>query len=551
MQWFRDLSFRWKLALPILLIAAIMVVNALLALNGIAALKRESQSVSRGFLPGIDALIEADRDLYQALLAERTALFAAPGTPEFAAALASHEENADQARTRVGRFATAIRLTGIERPEEIETLLRGFDQLYAQWLESSRRVIRLRESEGREGAEALSYGTAATRFEEMREVLDTLTERSLVAADHASERIDQVALGSTLSSLSGLLLGLVLCTLLAVLFPGMITRPLYQIIARLEDIAQGEGDLTVRLSADRRDELGRLAAAFNRFVDKLQGLIGRIAGATAQVATAAEQVSTVTAEVTDALTQQEAMTDQVATAANQMATTVQVVVSNTSEAAQAAAHADRASRDGQAVVNQTVDAMGRLAREVEEAAEVIRRLGSDTEQIGSVLDVIRGIAEQTNLLALNAAIEAARAGEQGRGFAVVAAEVRTLASRSQQSTQEIQTMIERLQLAARQAVEAVESGQRQAHQGVTTASGAGESLQSIAEAVGRINSMNGQIATSSEQQSAVTEDISRNISQISEVMQRTVQGARHTAGASQELSKLAVELQSLIGQFRV
>lgn len=208
------------------------------------------------------------------------------------------------------------------------------------------------------------------------------------------------------------------------------------------------------------------------------------------------------------------------------------------------------TQDGRNVMQHTLKTIEALAQEVENSAQVISRLSEDSTQIGSVLDVIRGIAEQTNLLALNAAIEAARAGEQGRGFAVVADEVRTLASRTQASTLEIQSMIERLQTDASNAVKAMQQGQVQAQQGLSQAAQAENALQTISQSVTRINDMNIQIATAAEEQSSVAEEINRNIVNISQSADATAEGAKQTASAGDELAKLAARLQNLVGQFK-
>jgi methyl-accepting chemotaxis protein len=236
---------------------------------------------------------------------------------------------------------------------------------------------------------------------------------------------------------------------------------------------------------------------------------------------------------------------------NQMTATVQEVASHAARAAESARQADEEAQDGKRIMQQTLNAMDTLANEVENAAGVIHSLEKESEEIGSVLDVIRGIAEQTNLLALNAAIEAARAGEQGRGFAVVADEVRTLASRTQASTQEIQNMIERLQAGANNAVKAMEAGQTQARKGVEQASLAGASLETITQSVTTISDMNMQIASAAEEQSSVADEINRNIATISQSADNTAHGSQQTAIAGDELARLAAELRELVGHFKV
>ena len=234
-----------------------------------------------------------------------------------------------------------------------------------------------------------------------------------------------------------------------------------------------------------------------------------------------------------------------------MNATVHDVAHNAVHAAEATREADQSSTQGKAVVDKTVDAIGEIAAEVEQAAQVIHELERESENIGSVLDVIKSIAEQTNLLALNAAIEAARAGEQGRGFAVVADEVRTLAGRTQASTAEIEEMITRLQSGANNAVNVMESSKTKTNIGVEQAAAAGSALEDITTAVDRIAEMNTQIASAAEEQSAVTEEINRNVANISEIAEHTSTGAEQTAQASEGLSRLASQLNAVVVQFRV
>jgi len=343
-----------------------------------------------------------------------------------------------------------------------------------------------------------------------------------------------------------LLLGLVFAWFIA----RSIVKPLCFTVARLDDISKGDGDLTQRLPVEGNNELSQLATAFNTFVAKIQDLVKQVAGATAQLAAASEELSATSDQTTQQVRRQQSETDQVATAMNEMTATVQEVARNATEAAHAARETDSEASAGRDVVGTTIRSIESLASEVENAAEVIQRLSADSEEIGKVLDVIRGIAEQTNLLALNAAIEAARAGEQGRGFAVVADEVRTLASRTQDSTHTIQEMIERLQGNASGAVKVMEKGREQAKGSVEQAARAGQSLETITGSVARITDMNTQIASAAEEQSAVAEEINRNVVNISQAVDETASGSQQISTASEELARLAAELQSMVGQFR-
>ncbi len=331
----------------------------------------------------------------------------------------------------------------------------------------------------------------------------------------------------------------------------IITQPLNETVEALTDISEGEGDLTRRLKVRGRDEIAQLAAAFNKFATRVHATIGKVAGATAQLAAAAEEMSMITDETSKGVLQQKAETEQVATAMTEMASTAQEMARNAESTASNIQQADDRATEGKNVVSRTLDAINDLAREVERAASVIQKLEKDSEGIGSVVVVIQGIAEQTNLLALNAAIEAARAGEQGRGFAVVADEVRNLASRTQQSTQEIEAMVARLQAGAQEAVAVMSHGKEQARKGVEQAAAAGGALDSITTSVAEISTMSSQIASSAQQQGNVAEEISERVVSITRVADNTNNGTMQLAKASVELAHLATDLQEMVGSFKV
>ncbi len=338
--------------------------------------------------------------------------------------------------------------------------------------------------------------------------------------------------------------------LVAALVARGIVRPIRVAVDAMRDIAAGEGDLTRRLEERGRNEVAELGQAFNQFAEKVRRLVSEVAGSTSQVAAAAEEMSAITDEFNRDVAQQRHEIEQVGTAMNEMTATVQDVARNAAQAAASAQAADREAQQGQQVVHETVSSIESVSVEVEHTASAIQRLEADSQSISAVLEVIRGVAEQTNLLALNAAIEAARAGEQGRGFAVVADEVRTLASRTQQSTLEIQQVIEQLQSGARNAAEVMHRGRAQVDSSVLQAQQAGSSLTSITSAVASISDMNVQIASAAEQQSAVSDEISQNVVNINQVADRVTESASQTAQASSQLAHLAVGLQTLVGQFK-
>ncbi|MDT3311790.1 methyl-accepting chemotaxis protein [Pseudomonas sp. rhizo66] len=330
-----------------------------------------------------------------------------------------------------------------------------------------------------------------------------------------------------------------------------IARPLKQMVAMLNDIAQGEGDLTRRLTSDRSDELGSIAKGFNTFLAKLQAMITQVVTSVQSVSDSSEHTADIAIRTNIGIQKQMAEIDQVATAVQEMTATAQDVARNATQAAQAASHADQAASQGMQIVRDTSNSIGVLALEIGKAVDVVQNLAKDSENINAILTAIRGIAEQTNLLALNAAIEAARAGEQGRGFAVVADEVRNLAQKTQKATEEIQSMIQQLQQGTRDVVRVMEDSQNRTDESVQHAAKAAEALETITQAVSVINDMNTQIASAAEEQSAVADDINRNVINIGQVANEVAGGADESSSASADLTKLAEQQRRLINQFKV
>lgn len=341
-----------------------------------------------------------------------------------------------------------------------------------------------------------------------------------------------------------------IATVIGIFFANGITKPILQLSKIMSDV-ESNNDLTYRSPISSKDEVGTMSLSFNKMLEKFEALVQQITSSSVQLASASEEVSSVAQESTNGIMQQRTETDMIATAMNEMTATVQEVASSAESAAGAAHSANNEAQGGSEIVKNTATAIAQLASDVTDAAEVIHQLENDSENIGTILDVIKNIAEQTNLLALNAAIEAARAGEQGRGFAVVADEVRTLASRTQESTQEIEDMITKLQTGAKHAVEVMEKGRNQAATGEAQAREASESLQAITRAVSTINEMNTHIASAAEEQSATADEMNRNIVNISQVSEQTASGSEQTTLAANELAQLANDLQQLISQFKI
>ncbi|MCP4994621.1 MAG: methyl-accepting chemotaxis protein, partial [Gammaproteobacteria bacterium] len=333
-------------------------------------------------------------------------------------------------------------------------------------------------------------------------------------------------------------------------FAGMFSRPIVSFSQTIAEVER-DADLTRTIDINSKDELGEAATAFNSMLKTFRSSMNQVTDATSQLATTAEETAVITEQTTLAVEQQLVETTQLATAMTEMSATIQEVASNTSNTAHAATDVNDQASAGQQAMAETVAQIQQLADEIESAAGVIRQLEQHSDEIGAVLDVIKGIAEQTNLLALNAAIEAARAGEQGRGFAVVADEVRNLASKTQASTEEINQMIEKLQSGSRDAVAAMGHSQERARDATEQASKTGGALAIIVEAIDKINDMSIQISSASEEQSAVADEISRNVVQINTMTEQTSAGAKQTSVASGDLTRLASDLQGLVVEFKV
>ncbi|HEA3129000.1 TPA: methyl-accepting chemotaxis protein [Aeromonas hydrophila] len=357
-----------------------------------------------------------------------------------------------------------------------------------------------------------------------------------------------------LSIIIALLLGLGLAGVLSTVLTRQIRDPLVMLARQAQRIASGDlgkGELQewIRGSRFKRDELGQLGAAIDRMQGALADLVSEIAGSVSQLSSAVEEVSAISEQSATGMARQQSEVSQVATAMNEMQSTVNEVARNTTDAMSAAKDASRTSTQGNQVVRSAICSIEEVSVKIEQAGAVVQQLEQDSNNISMVLDVIRGIAEQTNLLALNAAIEAARAGEQGRGFAVVADEVRSLAQRTQNSTAEISKMIEVLQERTAEAGSAMQLSRQQMQESVGLAREAGSSIDTINGAVTQITDMNTLIATATEEQNAVTEELNRSIVNIHNAADENALGAQQTAQACVELSKLANTLHHMTQRF--
>ncbi|MFV2056590.1 MAG: methyl-accepting chemotaxis protein, partial [Thiohalomonadales bacterium] len=404
------------------------------------------------------------------------------------------------------------------------------------------------DNEKNQGNMLLSQADAiATNI--LKSLKNKFIEHSQIAAElakkvHHSNTMVSISLYSLLATLG------VVGIFISLFLSRLISRAITNLKTTVEQVEK-TGDLTIRADVSSRDEVGNLAVAFNHLVENQATIVQQVTRQADTLATAAEQLSAVTEQTRAGVQNQSSEIMQVATAMNEMSATVREVASNAEHASNSADVGNVEANKGGHVVDQTITEINELAHNVQGAADVIEKVKSDSQNINTVLDVIKTIAEQTNLLALNAAIEAARAGEQGRGFAVVADEVRTLAQRTQESTTEIEALVETLQNGASKAVTIIGQSREKAESTVKQAGQAGESLITINKTVADIQAMNTQIASAAEEQSATAEEINRSITSIQTISEQTAAGAEQTATSSIELRKLGEELRGLVGQFKL
>ncbi|MEC8428307.1 MAG: methyl-accepting chemotaxis protein [Pseudomonadota bacterium] len=404
----------------------------------------------------------------------------------------------------------------------------------------------------------MDFSKFALVADNKKRLLDQLTE-SLKAFNVSShEAFSETVVGAIETEKNNLKLGIIIGVVTVALTVAIsfsiimvITGGLDKIVSSLKDIAQGEGDLTRRIDHKGKDELATLVTWFNVFVEKLQGTIGDVVNVITPLSNASNELSSLSTETAVISSEQRESSEFISSAMEDMLVSVSDESDKANSAARTSTDANEDAKEGLVVVNSTVSSINELASEVERAAEVIIKLESDTESVAGILDVIKGIAEQTNLLALNAAIEAARAGEQGRGFAVVADEVRTLASRTQESTLEIQNVIEQLQTAARSAVTVMEQGKQQAQNSVEQAGETGASLESITTKVASITENSLEIAESVEHQKAFAVSIKEKAETMRDASQVADQNTSKVSDLSGSLKGFADQLSTVATQFKV
>jgi len=389
---------------------------------------------------------------------------------------------------------------------------------------------------------------------ENKSLTDAMTAYDKAIAANFQSQLDTVDMWSVRSKFTGLVMlvfAVISCASAWWVVQFKVVLPLRELAFRIQDIAEGEGDLTRRVEVTGRNEIDEVGIWFNMFLDKLQDVMRQVKSNTRRLTEASEQLSASASRMADGANAQQGQTAMVATAMHQMAATVTEVARNSNDAASKTRKASEDARDGGREVDQTIAMMRAVTESVNGVARQVAELGNRSNQVGQIVDVIDEIASRTNLLALNAAIEAVRAGEQGRGFAVVAGEVRNLAERTTNATKEIATMIGRIQQETKAAVLAMDEGTIQVRKGVAATGEAGVKLRMIIEGAEEAAGMVNRIASAATEQNTATEEVNKNINEIARISNETAHGARQSAKASEALSELAADLNALISKFRV
>ncbi|MBO1537411.1 methyl-accepting chemotaxis protein [Pseudomonas sp. OA65] len=536
----RNMNIAPRAFLGFALIGALMLALGVFALTQMNKIRVSGDNIAQNSVPSIKALNEFTqltlrlRVLSYRLLTNREA--------------DTQQKTLDlfEQRNQQVRAAQAAYEKLISAPEE-RAAYDQYVQLLNQYRQLEERMKTLSRNNQVNELQALLNTELMSNSDAVNAVLARLTDIN----NQQAEAFNKNAAQQYSTAFNWVVTLLIIATGLTVLFAWLLTNSITKPIANALDAAEeiAKGNLTRPITVDGSDEAGRLLRAMSTMQDKLRDTLQRISGSATQLASAAEELNSVTDESARGLTQQNNEIEQAATAVNEMTSAVEEVARNAVSTSEASRNATTSAGDGRDLVQETVGAIERMSADVQSTASLIGNLANESRDIGKVLDVIRGLADQTNLLALNAAIEAARAGEAGRGFAVVADEVRALAHRTQQSTSEIERMIGSIQSGTEQAVDSMRNSTERAESTLNIARGAGMSLDTINSAIVEINERNLVIASAAEEQAQVAREVDRNLVNIRDLSVQSATGANQTSAASAELSRLAVDLNSMVGRF--
>lgn len=544
---FSSFTLKQKLILPLAFMISLLTLSS--TINILTSWKQSdlTHTLNEQIMPNLFVIQDAYRDLYQATSAVQ-GLALATNQAEIEHHLFEYKENAYKAIPRMLK-PSELSDQGV-MSAAFKTEVIKLADLGKVWLSTYETMIKIPQDQWpgyyTENSKEFDKHFAPVR-KQLNVVKDALEARQ-------TELRDEVASTSRRAELilqAGTLLVIISAVATALLLLRTIVTPVRSIKDAMEQIASGEGDLRQRIEMTSKDEIGQLAGSFNLFVSKIQNTVEQVIDSSHALRTEMTNLQSLTSTIQNSTTLQQKDSEAVAAAVHEMQVTSRSVSDNAGDAANASQTANEELSNTNAILDSTVDSIRSLASEIGSASQVINTLDQDVSNIASVVDVIQGIAEQTNLLALNAAIEAARAGEQGRGFAVVADEVRSLASRTQQSTGEIQAMIEKLQVGATEAVRVMRGSEESGEKTISTAGEASRSLSEILNAIALMNEMNTHIATAASQQSTVSDEVNSNVQGIADSSTAIVDIVGQAQQALGHLNEQCQRLDAQVSQFRV
>ncbi|MCZ4371161.1 HAMP domain-containing methyl-accepting chemotaxis protein [Vibrio diazotrophicus] len=493
------------------------------------------------FLPSVSFVLNADRDLYQAYVAQLHYLLS-PGQDD----LKDFKDNAKQAYDRMMKFKNLM-----DDHPAITSKVNDFENRFRKWEQSSNEFFKLVDNGNTKEAEALLGSTVSDDFQSLRDLYDIASQELDSQANVEVTEFSEETLKIEVYMLIFVAFIIILTGALSYVVPKVLVSSVNDLTRRIKEISEGDGDLTQRINSKRNDELGKLASAFDDFVAKLQTLISEISSSSTSLENNAVQLTNTHENAQRVSNEQTRSIEQIAAAVNEFSVSIREVAERTLSTANETDHTAELTTQGMKIIDNSVDEINQLANSIKKANQVIEQLASESNNIATVLEVIRNIAEQTNLLALNAAIEAARAGEQGRGFAVVADEVRSLASKTQKSTEEIQNMIDKLQSGVKDAVSSILDGSNRVEKNVELSVNIQQMFESIQSSATIVSDMATQIATATEQQSSVSEELSTNLEHLNE-QNRVSQGLSNEINEVAKLVGSSVnKLSKDVGQFKV
>ena len=538
----RNLSIAPRAALGFGLVALLVLLLGSFSLFQMTEMRKQAEAVDQDWLPSVMALGEVSQDILR-LRAVTLRLMLNRESEELQRNLRLADDLRNALSTANSTYEKLI------SSSDERGLYEGFRRAEAAYLQEQGKIVAFVRQGNFDDAIVVSRGTLNQHADEMTRALRDLSELNRQGATEAAREAGQVFDSARTWVVVMMALAALATVVLALLLTRSIVAPLTEAVRLAEVVASG--DLTLNIHVEGRDEPAQLLKALKSMQQSLRSTIQSISDSSNQLASASEELHAVTEDSTRGLHQQNTEIEQAATAVNEMTAAVEEVARNAVSTSEASRESNVTAQQGREQVSQTVDSIGQLAADVTATSGEVEQLAERVHEISKVLDVIRSIAEQTNLLALNAAIEAARAGDAGRGFAVVADEVRALAHRTQQSTQEIEQMIGGIQSGTDRAVSAMQSSNGRARSTLEVAQAAGVALEQITQAISSINERNLVIASASEEQAQVAREVDRNLVNIRDLSMQTSAGANQTSAASQELSRLAVDLNNLVARFKV